>query len=95
MDSTAVTQQKLIESIASLSAESLSELARFIDYLHYKSGTAQLEQEQQDESQPSFLLSIAGLGSSGETDISERDEEILAQEIDPIYGWTSHRDRQP
>jgi hypothetical protein len=27
------------------------------------------------------------LGASGEGDISERDEEILAVEIDPIYGW--------
>jgi predicted transcriptional regulator len=38
----------------------------------------------------SFLLSIAGQGHSGETDISERDEEILAAEIDPIRGW--HRE---
>ncbi len=34
-----------------------------------------------------FLLSIAGQGHSGETDISERDEEILAVEIDPVRGW--------
>lgn len=95
MDSTAVTQQKLIKSIASLSADSLSELAHFIDYLHYKSGTVPLEQEPLEGSQPNFLLSIAGLGSSGETDISEQDEEILAEEIDPIYGWTNDRDPGP
>jgi hypothetical protein len=34
-----------------------------------------------------FLLSIAGQGESGESDISERDEEILASEVDPIRGW--------
>jgi predicted transcriptional regulator len=34
-----------------------------------------------------FLLSIAGQGHSGETDISERDEAILTAEIDPVRGW--------
>lgn len=34
-----------------------------------------------------FLLSIAGQGHSGESDVSERDEEILAAEIDPVRGW--------
>lgn len=35
----------------------------------------------------SFLLAVAGLGSSKEGDISERDEEILSGEIDPLHGW--------
>jgi hypothetical protein len=35
----------------------------------------------------SFLLSIAGQGHSGERDISARDEEILAAEVDPVRGW--------
>jgi hypothetical protein len=35
----------------------------------------------------SFLMSIAGQGRSGESDVSERDEEILADEVDPIRGW--------
>ena len=30
-----------------------------------------------------FLLAIAGLGSSGQEDIAEHDEEIVAAEIDP------------
>jgi hypothetical protein len=34
-----------------------------------------------------FLYAIAGIGSSDETDISERDEEILLAEVDPIRGW--------
>jgi hypothetical protein len=40
------------------------------------------------------LLALAGLGeSSGETDVSERAEEILAAEIDPIRGWSYRDDR--
>jgi hypothetical protein len=49
---------------------------------------------QEESTQPSanqsgsaFLLSIAGLGSSQEQDVSERDEEILRTEVDPIRGW--------
>jgi len=35
------------------------------------------------------LLALVGLGESNEeTDVSERDEEILAAEIDPIRGWS-------
>jgi hypothetical protein len=40
-----------------------------------------------------FLASIAGLGDSGQVDISERDEDILKREIDPIHGWTTKPDR--
>jgi predicted transcriptional regulator len=39
------------------------------------------------------LLALAGLGESGETDISEHDEEILAAEIDPTRGWSLRDDR--
>jgi hypothetical protein len=39
----------------------------------------------------SFLLSIAGQGASSEDDVSERDEEILAAEVDPIRGWHVER----
>jgi predicted transcriptional regulator len=34
-----------------------------------------------------FLLSIAGQGKSGQNNVSERDEEILASEVDPVLGW--------
>ena len=34
-----------------------------------------------------FLLSIAGLGTSGSHDISERAEEILAADVTPHFGW--------
>ncbi len=33
-------------------------------------------------------VSIIGMFSSGETDISQRAEEILAEEIDKRSGWT-------
>jgi hypothetical protein len=36
----------------------------------------------------SFLLSISGQSESDEDDISERDEEILANEVDSIHGWS-------
>lgn len=36
----------------------------------------------------SFLLSVANLGRSQEGDVSERDEEILAREVDPLLGWS-------
>lgn len=40
------------------------------------------------------LLALVGLGESdGETDVSERVEEILAAEIDPIRGWSYRDDR--
>ena len=39
------------------------------------------------------LLALVGLGESdGETDVSERAEEILAAEIDPIRGWSLRDD---
>jgi metal-responsive CopG/Arc/MetJ family transcriptional regulator len=39
------------------------------------------------------LLALVGLGkSNGETDVSERAEEILAAEIDPIRGWSLRDD---
>jgi len=39
------------------------------------------------------LLALVGLGESdGETNVSERAEEILAAEIDPIRGWSYRHD---
>lgn len=38
--------------------------------------------------QQNFLLTVAALGESGQSNISESDEEILRNEIDPIYGIT-------
>ncbi len=49
------------------------------------------ERAQATDASP-FLLAIAGLGSSGQGDVAERDEEILAAEVDPVQGWGSKRD---
>jgi hypothetical protein len=34
-----------------------------------------------------FLLAVSDLGASGQGDVAERDEEILAAETDPLTGW--------
>ncbi len=79
-------RQKIIKSIEQLPNSALSELANFIDYLQFK-----ISSNQKVDSQPEgvdFLLKIAGIGESNETDLSERDEEILAQEININSGWS-------
>ena len=86
-----IERQQIIEFINNLPDNNLVELAMFIDYLRYKSTQSQELQE----TNSSFLLSIAGLGASGETDISERDEEILQTEITSIQGWTINTNESP
>jgi hypothetical protein len=81
-------RQKLIEVINTLPDEALMELASFIDYLYYKS-TQRIEPQNHNSN---FLLSIAGLGNSNQNNISERDEEILKKEVDPIHGWNLKAD---
>lgn len=39
------------------------------------------------------LLALSGVGRSGQSDVSERTNEILRQEIDSRRGWTFKRDR--
>ncbi|MBW4620725.1 MAG: hypothetical protein KME17_15395 [Cyanosarcina radialis HA8281-LM2] len=83
MDGTTVERQKLIEAVSNLPDEALLELANFLDYLRYKS----VQRRKPNNNATSFLLAVAGLGNSGQPDVSERDEEILSHEIEPIYGW--------
>lgn len=71
-------REKLIELVNTLPDEMLNEIASFIEYLHYKT----VQQQPSELPQQNFLLTIAGLGNSGQADISESDEEILQQEID-------------
>ncbi|MEA5514227.1 hypothetical protein [Nodularia sp. UHCC 0506] len=77
MNTGAKKRQKLIEAVNALPDNTLLELASFIDYLHYKS----TQQPESDNHKSSFLMSIAGLGTSNETNISERDEEILKTKL--------------
>ena len=85
MDTSTVERQKLLEAVRDLPEDLLAELASFLNYLRYKSA----QQKEVDNHSASFLAAIAGLGNSGQQDISERDEEILRNEIDPVHGWGS------
>ena len=94
MDKAIITRQQLRKAINELPIEVLPELAIFIDYLRFKiTGYVPIEDAETPENSGSaFLLSIANLGAADEDDISERDEEILANEIDPIRGWGLKQD---
>lgn len=85
MDRSTVERQQILEAVSALPEEVLGELASFLDYLRYKS----VQQTEANKQSTNFLLAVAGLGHSGQHDISERDEEILRNEIDPVYGWSS------
>ncbi|WNZ46723.1 hypothetical protein Q2T42_02575 [Leptolyngbya boryana CZ1] len=84
-----VERQKLLEAVNTLPDESLPELATFIDYLQYK------VDQPKPKSGSNFLMSIAGLGASDVEYTSERDEEILQDEIDPIHGWSVKSNQHP
>jgi hypothetical protein len=75
-----IIHQQIIEAIQELPSESLPELASFIEYLRFKNASASLPRS----SDSSFLLSIVGLGCTVESDLAERDEEILSQEVSPL-----------
>jgi len=91
MDGITVERQELIKAVNTLSDESLLELASFLDYLRYKSA----QQKESDGNAANFLVAVAGLGSSGQNDVSDRDEEILGSEVDPVYGWSSKLSNHP
>jgi hypothetical protein len=91
MDGIIAERQKLIEAVNTLPDEALFELASFLDYLRYKS----VQRRQPDNNAANFLVAVAGLGNSGQQDISDRDEEILSSEIDPVYGWSSKLSDRP
>jgi hypothetical protein len=85
MDRITVERQQILEAVSTLPEEALVELASFLDYLRHKSA----QRRDTNNQSASFLVSVAGLGDSGQQDVSERDEEILRSEIDPVYGWSS------
>ena len=84
MDRTTVERQKLIEAVNALPDEVLIELSSFVEYLRYKT----VQRQTPEPPKQNFLLTVAGLGKSGQPDISESDEEILGNEVDPILGWS-------
>jgi hypothetical protein len=83
MERSAIERQQILATVSTLPEEALVELASFLDYLCYKA----THQRELTTHSSSFLLAVAGLGNSGQQDVSERDEEILRNEIDPVYGW--------
>jgi hypothetical protein len=89
MEKQTLTREQLNKVINELPAEVLPDVAYFLEYLQTRiSLSSPLPvAEVQTRTASEFLLAIAGLGSAEETDLSERDEEILANEIDPIRGW--------
>ena len=89
MNTLTPTRQQIIEVIDNLPEDAFSELVNFIGYLRYKSVKTKTEPPHN-----SFLLSIAGLGASDEKDVSERDEEILANEVNLLRGWSVRLDEQ-
>lgn len=93
MNSVTPTRQQLAQAIEELPLEALPELANFIEYLQFKASSTPALKEDELEGRD-FLMRIAGLGESDETDLSERDEEILKSEIDPIRGFSHQGDKQ-
>lgn len=93
MNSTMSVRQKLTKVIDELPAEVLPELANFVEYLRFKVNAPEPGAEPAT-SGSAFLLGLADLGASDEADLSERDEEILANEIDPIRGWGLKQDNR-
>ena len=89
MNTLTPTRQQIIELLDNLPEDTFSELVSFIGYLRYKTVETKTEIPHN-----SFLLSIVGLGASNEKDISDRDEEILASEVNPIRGWSIYSDEQ-
>jgi len=77
-------RQALIEAFNTLPDEALAELASFVEYLRYKTRSPKYSESVKQN----VLLTIAGIGESDQTDISESTREILSNEIDPIYGWS-------
>jgi hypothetical protein len=83
MINSTVDREQLLTLINALPDELLAEVANYADYLQSKTIISN-----QTNQSSNFLLSIVGLGSSEEKNVSDRQEEILANEIDPITGWS-------
>jgi hypothetical protein len=79
---------KLIEAINKLPMDVLPELADYLSYLQFKIKSVAKPEKTKQKSD--FLLSIAGLGEA-EEDLSERDEEILVKETDPMGAFPKSR----
>lgn len=91
MSETTIERQHLINAVNALPDEALTELYSFVEYLRYKT----LQPPIAEPPKQNFLLTVAALGQSGQSHISDSDEEILRNEIDPIQGWSNRTGDQP
>jgi len=85
MDSVSLTHEQLSQAINELPLAALPELADFIESLLFKLNlTPAAINNEPGES--NFLLSIAGIGESSESNLSDRDTENGELEIVPTRG---------
>ena len=80
MSKLTIERKNLIEAVNTLPDEMLIELANFVEYLRYKT----VQHQPSVTPEPNFLLTISGIGNSGQVDISDSDEEILRNEISAL-----------
>jgi hypothetical protein len=81
-----VSDQALVERIQELAEEKKQSPEQVI------AAAIDIYAPKQPNDGESFWESIIGLGSSGDPTLAERDEEVLAEDIDPIRGWGSPSD---
>lgn len=74
MNGTTYKRKRLSQAIAELPDEVLPELSEFVHYLQYKTNLLPPEKVSQPAPGSAFLLAIAGIGETEETDLSQRDE---------------------
>ncbi len=76
MNATIYKRQKLSRAIDELPDEVLPELSEFIHYLQYKTAVPHPEIVAEPSPGSAFLLAIADIGETDETDLSERHGEV-------------------
>ena len=77
-----ITDQRLIQRIQQIANRERREPQDVID-----AALTTYEGKTSARSARPFLLAVSDLGASGQGDVAERDEEILAAETDPVTGW--------
>ena len=81
-----ISDTELVERIQELAEEQKQSPQEVI------AAAIEIYASKQERDENGFWESIIGLGSSGDPTFAERDEEILAEDIDPIRGWGSPSD---
>ena len=80
----------IAEKVHALPIGKQARVLEFVEDLSVEesNGRETRKDEKVDSEKKVKRLSVIGMFSSGSTDISERAEEILAEEIDERSGWT-------